>query len=231
MYKKVLVMFFLMTSFSLAEILNIRDKYNTFNLENKLDYEAFEKAYIGFIQIPEKKKDLLAIIDYSKSSSEKRFFLLDIKNEKILYISRVAHSKNSGFEIPIKFSNDPNSFESSLGFYLTLGEYNGAFGHSLRLKGLEDNINSNAEERAIVLHGGDIANESYLKRYGFLGRSLGCPVLPTDVVDEVINLIKDGAVIFINGNDENYMNNSKFMKNLVSFSETEENTDENNEKH
>lgn len=231
MYKKVLVIFFLITSFSLAETLNIRDKYNTFNLENKLDYETFEKAYIGYIQIPEKKKDLLAIIDYSKSSSEKRFFLFDIKNERVLYISRVAHSKNSGFEIPIKFSNDPNSFESSLGFYLTLGEYNGAFGHSLRLKGLEDNINSNAEERAIVLHGGDIANESYLKRYGFLGRSLGCPVLPTDIVDKVINLIKDGAVIFINGNDENYMNNSKFMKNLVSFSETEENTDENNENH
>lgn len=46
--------------------------------------------------------------------------------------------------------SDPNSYQSSLGFFVTLGEYNGAYGYSLRLKGLEENINANAEDRAIV---------------------------------------------------------------------------------
>lgn len=218
MLRKILLVFIIIfSSFSYSNTVNIVDKYNSFNFENKLEYEIFEKAYLGYLQIPEKTSELLAIVDYSKPSSEKRFFLLDLANNKILYNTRIAHSKNSGFEIPIKFSNDPNSFENSLGFYLTLEEYSGAYGHSLKLRGLEENINSNAEERAIVIHGGNIANDSYLEKYGFLGRSLGCPVLPTDVISNVIALIKNGTVVFINGNDDTYMEESKFMKNLSSF--------------
>lgn len=213
MLKKIISGFFLLLSIStFSNTINIHEKYEAFHIDNKLEYEIFEKAYLGYLQISEKTSNLLVIVDYSKSSSEKRFFVLDMINDKVLYNTRVAHSKTSGFEIPIKFSNNPNSYENSLGFYLTLGEYSGAYGHSLRLKGLEENINSNAEERAIVIHGGDIANESYLKKYGFLGRSLGCPVLPTDIVSEVIELIKNGTVLFIYGNDENYMEESKLMK-------------------
>lgn len=217
MLKKFLLFFIILSNFSFSNTTNILDKYNSFNLSDKLEFETFEKAYLGYLQISEKSSELLAIIDYSKPSSDKRFFLLDLANNEVLYNTRIAHSKNSGFEIPIKFSNDPNSFENSLGFYLTLDEYSGAYGPSLKIKGLEENINSNAEERAIVIHGGDIANDSYLETYGFLGRSLGCPVLPTNVIDNVISLIKNGTVIFINGNDDSYMEESKFMKKLLPF--------------
>lgn len=217
MLKKFLLFFIVLSNFTFSNTINILDKYNSFNLNDKLEFETFEKAYLGYLQIAEKRTELLAIIDYSKPSSDKRFFLLDLANNEILYNTRIAHSKNSGFEVPIKFSNDPNSFENSLGFYLTLDKYNGAYGPSLKIKGLEENINSNAEERAIVIHGGDIANDSYFEIYGFLGRSLGCPVLPTNVVDNVISLIKNGTVIFINGNDDTYMEESKFMKKFTSF--------------
>ncbi|WP_368501059.1 murein L,D-transpeptidase catalytic domain family protein [Fusobacterium sp.] len=218
MLKKLLIFLIIISKFSFSDNnINIVDKYNSFNFNNKLEYEIFEKAYLGYLQISEKTSELLAIIDYSKPSSDERFFLLDLANNKVLYNTRIAHSKNSGFDIPIKFSNDPNSFENSLGFYLTLEEYNGAYGTSLRLKGLEENINSNAEERAIVIHGGNIADDSYFEKYGFLGRSLGCPVLPTNIIANVVSLIKNGTVVFINGNDDSYMEESKFMKKLSSF--------------
>ncbi|MDY5795771.1 MAG: murein L,D-transpeptidase catalytic domain family protein [Fusobacterium gastrosuis] len=217
MLKKIIITFFTISALAFSNVVNIEEKYSMFDLKDKLEYEIFEKAYLGYLQIPEKTSEYLVIVDYSKPSSEKRFYLLDLANGKILYNSRVAHSKTSGVETPIKFSNDPNSFESSLGFYLTLGEYNGAYGHSLRLKGLEENINSNAEERAIVLHGGNIANDSYFKTYGILGRSLGCPVLPTNIINDVIALIKNGTVLYIHGNDENYLEESKFLKSLLSY--------------
>lgn len=220
--KIILILFFLLSLISFSDIINIEEKYNSLNLNNKLEYKIFERAYLGYLQIPEKTSELLVIVDYSKPSSEKRFYLLDLKNNKILYHSRVAHSKTSGVEIPINFSNEPNSFTNSLGFYLTLGEYSGAYGHSLRLRGLEENINANAEERAIVLHGGEIANESYLKKYGILGRSLGCPVLPTNIISDVISTIKNGTVFYIHGNDESYLEESKFLKTLLSDVSKEE---------
>lgn len=212
--KKFLIFIILIFNFNFifSETINIQNKYNSLNISDKIDYELFEKAYLGYIQIAEKNSNILVIIDYTKPSFEKRFYVIDLEKNELVYNTRVAHSKNSGFEIPVNFSDNPNSFESSLGFFLTLDEYDGAYGHSLRIRGLEENINSNAETRAIVIHGGDIANESYLKTHGFIGRSLGCPVLPTDMYSEIIDYIKGGKVLFINGNDDNYLEQSKYMK-------------------
>ena len=116
-------------------------------------------------------------------------------------------------------SDDPNSYQSSLGFFVTLGEYNGAYGYSLRLKGLEENINANAEDRAIVIHGGDIVEDEYIKKFGFAGRSLGCPVLPNSLTREIIDFIKHGRVLFIYGNDEEYIDESTYLSKLASVFE------------
>ena len=124
-------------------------------------------------------------------------------------------------EIPLQFSDNPNSYESSLGFFITLGEYNGAYGHSLRLKGLEENINSNAEDRAIVIHGGEIVEDSYIKKYGFAGRSLGCPVLPNSITKEVIEYIRNGRVLFIYGEDDDYLEESTYLKKYIPILENE----------
>ena len=98
---------------------------------------------------------------------------------------------------------------------MTLGEYNGAYGYSLRLKGLEENINANAESRAIVIHGGNIVDDEYIKKYGFAGRSLGCPVLPAALTKEIVNYIKHGRVLFIYGNDEEYIEESYYLSKLA----------------
>ena len=195
--------------------LDVKSVYDSLNIKGKIDYSIFQKAYLGYVQIPNKNPGVLVIIDYSKPSNEERFYVLDLNKKKLVYSTRVAHSKNSGLEIPLEFSDDPNSYQSSLGFFLTLGEYNGAYGYSLRLKGLEENINANAESRAIVIHGGNIVDDEYIKKYGFAGRSLGCPVLPAALTKEIVNYIKHGRVLFIYGNDEEYIEESLYLSKLA----------------
>ena len=196
-------------------ILDVKSVYDSLNIKGKIDYSIFQKAYLGYVQIPNKNPGVLVIIDYTKPSNEERFYVLDLNKKKLVYSTRVAHSKNSGLEIPLEFSDDPNSYQSSLGFFLTLGEYNGAYGYSLRLKGLEENINANAESRAIVIHGGNIVDDEYIKKYGFAGRSLGCPVLPAALTKEIVNYIKHGRVLFIYGNDEEYIEESYYLSKLA----------------
>ena len=196
-------------------ILDVKSVYDSLNIKGKIDYSIFQKAYLGYVQIPNKNPGVLVIIDYTKPSNEERFYVLDLNKKKLVYSTRVAHSKNSGLEIPLEFSDDPNSYQSSLGFFLTLGEYNGAYGYSLRLKGLEENINANAESRAIVIHGGNIVDDEYIKKFGFAGRSLGCPVLPSALTKEIVNYIKHGRVLFIYGNDEEYIEESYYLSKLA----------------
>jgi len=196
-------------------IIDVKSVYDSLSIKDKIDYSIFQKAYLGYVQISNKNPGVLIIIDYSKPSNEERFYVLDLNKKKLVYSTRVAHSKNSGLEIPLQFSDDPNSYQSSLGFFVTLGEYNGAYGYSLRLKGLEENINANAEDRAIVIHGGDIVEDEYIKKFGFAGRSLGCPVLPHSLTKEIIDFIKHGRVLFIYGNDEEYVDNSAYLSKLA----------------
>ena len=196
-------------------IIDVKSVYDSLNIKDKINYPIFQKAYLGYVQISNKNPGVLVIIDYSKPSNQERFYVLDLNKKKLVYSTRVAHSKNSGLEIPLQFSDDPNSYQSSLGFFVTLGEYNGAYGYSLRLKGLEENINANAEDRAIVIHGGDIVEDEYIKKFGFAGRSLGCPVLPHSLTREIIDFIKHGRVLFIYGNDEEYVDNSAYLSKLA----------------
>ena len=196
-------------------IVDVKSVYDSLNIKDKIDYSIFQKAYLGYVQIQNKNPGVLIIIDYTKPSNEERFYVLDLNKKKLVYSTRVAHSKNSGLEIPLEFSDDPNSYQSSLGFFVTLGEYNGAYGYSLRLKGLEENVNANAEDRAIVIHGGDIVEDEYIKKFGFAGRSLGCPVLPHSLTREIIDFIKHGRILFIYGNDEEYVDNSAYLSKLA----------------
>ena len=200
-------------------IIDVKSVYDSLDIKDKIDYSIFQKAYLGYVQISHKNPGVLIIIDYTKPSNEERFYVLDLNKKKLVYSTRVAHSKNSGLEIPLEFSDDPNSYQSSLGFFVTLGEYNGAYGYSLRLKGLEENINANAEDRAIVIHGGDIVEDEYIKKFGFAGRSLGCPVLPNSLTREIIDFIKHGRVLFIYGNDEEYIDESTYLSKLASVFE------------
>jgi hypothetical protein len=188
--------------------------YDELNLQNKLSYEVFEISLKGFHKIKEKfsiDKSIITIIDYSKPSTEKRFFLIDLLNKKILYSSLVAHGRNSGGNVAHVFSNRSGSLQSSLGFYITSHTYYGKHGYSLRLKGLEKGINDKAEQRTIVIHKADYVSNNFIKKYGRLGRSWGCPALPNSISKQIIDLIKDGTCLFIYGKNKNYLKRSSFL--------------------
>jgi hypothetical protein len=176
---------------------------------------AFELAEKGFEKLKEQGEmfndGIISIIDFSLPSSEKRLFIIDLKNYKLLFNTYVAHGRNSGKEFARSFSNKASSFKSSLGFYITGDTYNGENGYSLKLEGLEKGINDNAEKRAIVMHGADYVNESFLQSQGYMGRSLGCPAVSKQEYKEVINMIKDRTCLFIFSPDRNYLSHSPVL--------------------
>jgi len=184
-------------------------------LQAGLQEEAFALAYEGYFKLLEQgkmsKKDVLTIADFSKPSSENRLFVIDMEQGKILFKTLVAHGRNSGLVYATQFSNKPESNKSSLGFYLTMQTYYGGKGYALRLQGLEKGINDKAYERAIVLHGSDYVTSQFASSNGYLGRSLGCPAVPTKQTKPIINTIKNGSLLFIYHPTEEYKTKSTIL--------------------
>lgn len=165
-----------------------------------LSVNAMKYAYKGYEQLREKgvlpNSDVLTVVDFSQSSRKKRMYIIDLKNDKVLFNTYVAHGKNSGLDYADKFSNTPESLQSSLGFYVTKGTYFGKHGLSLRLSGQEKGWNDNAEERAVVVHGANYIGDHRVNS-AYMGRSFGCPAVPQEYAEKVINLLKDGTCLFI----------------------------------
>ncbi len=169
--------------------------YKELNLQDKVSFTAFEQAYKGYEKI-NIKKPILTLIDFSKPSTDKRLYVIDLDKKEILFESVVAHGKNSGNNYTTSFSNKKGSNQSSLGFFLTEKTYQGKNGYSLVIDGLEKGINDNAKTRAVVIHGADYANPNRAKSMGRLGRSFGCPALPREVTKPIIDTIKEGTLIY-----------------------------------
>ena len=185
--------------------------FEEMNLGGIVNFPAFRQAVQGYNKIEQKKKPVLTLIDFTKPSTEKRLFVFDMKERKLLYSSVVAHGKNSGENYATSFSNAVGSYKSSLGFYLTGSTYRGKNGYSLLLDGLEKGINDQAKQRAIVMHGAAYANPNITASAGRLGRSLGCPALPQALAKPIIDTIKKGSVLFIYANNKDYLANSTFL--------------------
>lgn len=180
-----------------------------------LSREAFEYGLTGYERLVNegkiRKDNLLSILDFSMPSGKKRLFVIDIATGELVFHTYAAHGRNSGTSLATQFSNEHNSFKSSLGFYITGETYNGKHGTSLRLKGEEQGINDNALSRGIVIHGAAYVDESIVKQQGFIGRSQGCPALSGSVYKEVINTIKSGSCLFLYSPDKQYVSNSKML--------------------
>jgi len=182
-------------------------------LERVISYDIFNTAVSGLHQIEKPgKKNIVSIIDFTRPSTEKRFFVIDLEHKKLMYKCLVAHGKNSGDNYAKSFSNDTESLKSSLGFFLTAETYSGTHGYALKLDGLEKNINDNARVREIVIHGADYVSDEFIKKYGRIGKSWGCPALPVEISKEIIDLISGGSCLFIYSDDTYYKGNSVFLK-------------------
>lgn len=188
--------------------------YDSLHLEETgLKRDALLYAYKGQQKLVKKGKisnsTILTVCDFTQPSDSKRLYIIDVRNFKVLLNTYVAHGKNSGDEYAERFSNHPRSLESSLGFYVTKNTYVGKHGLSLRLAGLDKGFNDKAEARAIVVHGASYIGDEWLG--GKMGRSFGCPAVPTRMASKVIKLIKNGTCLFIYHPSKTYLHSSNVL--------------------
>ncbi len=196
-----------------STLLSLYDRLDLASLG--LSPKAYEYAVEGYQKLLAKGKiksdNILSILDFSLPSDKKRLFVIDLTNGELVYQTYVAHGRNSGTKMATRFSNQPNSFQSSLGFYITGDVYQGKHGMSLRLEGEEKGINDKAMERGIVMHSADYVAESLIAKQGYIGRSQGCPALPGDIYQDVIKTIRNGSCLFVYSPDKFYSAHSVLL--------------------
>jgi hypothetical protein len=192
-----------------AGAVNLFDNYDeSFVIYEKLNLEesglaqaVFDLAVEGYSEMVQSGKandcGIISIADLSQPSTEKRLYIIDIENHRLLFNTWVAHGKNTGELYAKNFSNIPESNQSSLGFYQTGDTYIGKHGLSLQLHGMESGLNDKALDRAIVIHGADYVSEKFIRQTGRLGRSLGCPAVANELAEPVIETIKGGTLFFV----------------------------------
>jgi hypothetical protein len=180
-----------------------------------LNRNVFAEAYKGYQYLLSagkvKRSEVLTIVDYSKRSSEKRLYVIDMLNGELLYNTFVAHGKNSGADYATSFSNKMSSNKTSLGFMVTAETYIGSKGYSLRLDGQEGGINDRVRDRAVVMHGSNYVSPERAANGTMMGRSFGCPALSYREHKEIIDEIKNGSVFFAYYPDVTYSNRSKII--------------------
>ena len=155
--------------------------------------------------------NILTVIDYSLPSNQKRLWVFDLNNKKLLFHTYVSHGIRSGTLLTNYFSNKNNSKASSIGVYKTEKAYYGREGLSLQLQGLDRNFNDNAASRSVVMHGGWYVEENFIKKYGRPGRSWGCPALPLALYQPIINTIKDDSLMVMYYPSDDWFIKSKFL--------------------
>lgn len=153
----------------------------------------------------------LAVIDYSRPSTEPRLWVFALADARLLYVEYVAHGKNSGANLATEFSNVEGSLQSSLGLFSTAETYIGGHGYSLRMDGLEPGVNDHARERLLVIHGADYVDPAQALRQGRLGRSFGCPAVRSGIAREVIDSLKGGQLLFAYYPDLQWLRGSSFL--------------------
>lgn len=172
----------------------------------KLSLTAYEHAQKKGVA----SNQLLTIVDYSKPSTERRLWVIDLTSKKVLFNTWVAHGKNSGNVNSSSFSNSPESLKSSIGVFVTTDIYSGKHGNSLHVQGLESGFNDNAYKRSIVFHGADYVSES-IAQSGRLGRSWGCWAVSQNVIASLIKTIKNGSLVVAYYPDKKWLNQSTFL--------------------
>ncbi|AHJ97666.1 murein L,D-transpeptidase catalytic domain family protein [Hymenobacter swuensis] len=166
--------------------------------------DVYRKALVGFYNLQQQGTisstcHTITIVDFSRSSTRERLWVVDLAQGRLLHHTLVAHGKNTGEEYAQTFSNREGSEMSSLGFYVTGQTYQGKHGLSLKLHGVDQGYNTNALGRAVVVHGAEYVSQEFIRQHGRLGRSQGCPALPVAQTPGIIRSIKGGTVLFANG--------------------------------
>jgi len=162
-----------------------------------IDPQLFARAKAALDQHQVYARDSIGIVDFSKPSAEPRFHVVDLRSGDVDSY-RVAHGRGSDPEHSgylQRFSNDFGSYATSNGTYVTTDYYNGKYGLSLRVRGL-DWSNNNAEARAIVIHNAWYAEDDMIPLHGQLGRSEGCFAMSREHQYAVMRKLAGGRMIY-----------------------------------
>lgn len=198
---------------------NIYKQIN-FSGVDTLNYDVFAKAYHGYMNLYNEGKlnpgcQMLTVCDMTESSTRNRMWVIDLSKKKVLFNTYVAHGQGSGEEFATSFSNATNSHKSSLGFYVTGDIYDGEHGASLRLYGMDKGFNNAAYDRSVVVHGADYVSGNFIENNQKLGRSWGCPAVPSKLSGPIINAIKGGSCLFIYYPEKKFLASSYWMNKKV----------------
>jgi len=162
-----------------------------------IDPQLFARAKAALDQHRIAARDSIGIVDFSKPSSEPRFYVVDLASgaveSHLVCHGRGSDPAHSGYLE--RFSNDFGSYASSNGAYTTGDYYQGKYGLSLRVDGL-DWSNSNADARAIVIHNAWYAEPEMIQAHGMLGRSEGCFAMPKTSQYAVMRKLAGGRMIY-----------------------------------
>jgi hypothetical protein len=153
----------------------------------------------------------LSVIDYTRPSTEPRLWVFDLGRQQLLFEELVAHGRNTGNNVALRFSNAPGSLMSSIGVFMTAEPYRGHNGYSLRLRGLEPGFNDNALDRDVVIHGAAYVDPGLAETLGRLGRSFGCPAVRPAIARQLIDAIQGGSLLVAYYPDESWLRGSSFV--------------------
>ena len=162
-----------------------------------IDPQLFARAKAALDQHQIYARDSIGVVDFSRPSSEPRFHVVDLQNGNVDSY-RVAHGRGSDPDHSgylERFSNDFGSYATSNGTYVTTDYYDGKYGLSLRVRGL-DWSNNNAEARAIVIHNAWYAEDDMIPLHGMLGRSEGCFAMSREHQYKVMSRLAGGRMIY-----------------------------------
>ena len=190
-----------------------------FGKGSRIAPEVFNKAMHGYLNLKEAgklgDKELLTVADFTKSSTENRLWIIDLKKNKVVYNTYVAHGQGSGMDFATAFSNTDGTHASSLGFFVTGDTYIGQHGNSLRLNGMDNGFNNAALSRGIVVHAADYVSKGCIASQGRLGRSWGCPAVAPELAQPIINTIKGGTCLFIYYPQPSYLKTAVWLNKKI----------------
>lgn len=143
------------------------------------------------------RHDKVGIADFGLHSALRRFHICNLEDGTIssLHVTHGLGSDRNNNGYLDLFSNVAGSLATSRGAYVTQEWYEGRYGTSMRLGGL-DASNHNAFDRAIVVHGADYATPAHVARWGQLGRSHGCLAFGPDALREAMGQLWGGRLIY-----------------------------------
>ena len=208
-------LFTVVVSASPINDLTVQNEVSQFRSQaSGLDPKALQLSLHAYAKAREEGLDqqqILTIVDYTKPSTARRLWVLDLKNHAVLFNEYVAHGQNSGGNYTNAFSDSPGSLASSLGVFLTQSTYSGKHGYSLKIRGLEAGFNDRAESRDIVFHGAEYATAQFAQAHGRLGRSWGCFAVNPAIAGSLIHTIKDGTLVVAYYPDPSWLSKSQFL--------------------